>query len=129
MAESQVTEADFVEDIERIGESFLLADLGEELNRFVHGQSQHVVDRLVVQFNFEHVRLEPFPFTLRAADIEIAQKLHLNLFKAGPGTAFAAAAAGIEGKRARGQALRHRFRLGGKEFAHAIVKPEVKNRR
>src|SRR5207249_4737257 len=41
---------------------------------------------------------------------------------------LAAASAGIERKRARGQALCLRFRQGRKKLAHAIIKPEIQYR-
>ena len=71
------------------------------------------MNRFVVQCNLEHVRLKSLPFALGAADVEIAQELHLNLFETGPGATLATTAAGVERERARGQTLRHRFRLGG----------------
>src|SRR5438874_4221520 len=129
LAESQITETDFIEYIQRIRQSFLFADLREELDRLAYGPLQHVVDRFAVQFNFQDVRLETFAFTFRAAHIKIAQELHLDLFEPRARTALAAAAAGIERERARGQTLRHRFRLCGEKFADAIVKSEIKNRR
>ena len=81
LAESQITESNFIQHIERIGETLLFADPSEELDRFAHGQLEHVVNRLVVQFNFQHVRLESFPFAFGTADIQIAQELHLDLFE------------------------------------------------
>ena len=72
MTEPQITEPDFIEYIQRLGESLLFADLNEKLDRFAHGQLQDIVNRFVVQFNFQHVRLKPFPFAFGAAHIEIA---------------------------------------------------------
>src|SRR3984893_12608935 len=94
LAKPQITEPDFVENIERTGEGFLFADLGEELDRFAHGQIEHIMNRFAVQFDFQHVRLEPFAFAFGAADIEIAQELHVDLFESGPGATFATTAAG-----------------------------------
>ena len=87
------------------------------------------MNRFAVQFHFQHVRLKPAAFTFRTAHKKIAQKLHLDLFKTGARTALASTAAGVKRKRARGQALRHRFRLRGEQFADAIKQPEIKNRR
>ena len=128
MTESQITQANFIENIQRIRESFLFADLDEELDRFVHRELQQVMDRFVVQFNFQHVGLESFSFAFGAADIEIAQELHLDLFESRAGTTFATAASGIERERARGQPLRHRFRSSGEKFADPIIKTEIQNR-
>ena len=75
------------------------------------------------------MRLEAPPFAFRAAHIEIAQELHLDLLETGAAAALATAAAGVEGERARGQALRHRFGQRREELAHPIVNAEIKNRR
>src|SRR5262245_7196855 len=72
--------------------------------------------------------LEPAPFTLRAAHKQVAQELHLDLFKPSAAAAFAAATAGIEGKRAGCEPLRHCIWLGCKKLTNAVVKPKVKNR-
>ena len=87
------------------------------------------MNRFAVQLHFQDVRLKPPAFAFGAAHVEIAQELHLDFLETGAATTFAAAAAGIEGERARGQSLRHRFRLRGEKFAHAIVEAEIKNRR
>ena len=129
LSEPQIAEPNFFEHIERLRKIFLLADLREELNRFGHGQLEHVVNRFAVQLHLQHVRLKTAAFAFRAAHIEIAQELHLDLFETGAGAALATAAAGVERERARGQSLRHRFRLRGEKFADAIVKTEIKNRR
>jgi predicted dienelactone hydrolase len=102
LPESQITEPDFLEYIERPGKRFQFADLCEELNRFVHSQFEHIVDRFTVQLNFEHVRLKAPAFAFGAAYIEVAQKLHLNLFVTRARTALATSAAGIERERACG---------------------------
>ena len=87
------------------------------------------MNRFAVQFHFQNVRLKTSAFAFGAAHVKIAQELHLDFLETGAATTFAASAAGVEGERARGQALRHRFRLRGEEFTHAIVKTEIKNRR
>ena len=75
------------------------------------------------------MRLKAAAFAFGAPHIEIAQELHLDPFKTRSAAAFAAAAPGIERKRAGGQPLRHRFRLRGEELANAVVESEIKNRR
>ena len=129
LAESQITEPDFLQHVERSGERLLLPRSREKLDRLAHGHLEHFVNRFAVEFHFQHVRLEAPAFAFRAAHVKIAQELHLDLLETGAAATLAAAAAGIEGECARGQALRHRFRLRGEKFAHPIVKPEVKNRR
>ena len=82
-----------------------------------------------MQLHPQNVRLKAAAFAFGATHVEIAQELHLDLLEAGAATAFATAAAGVEGEGARGQSLRHRFRLRGEKLAHAIVESEVENRR
>ena len=86
------------------------------------------MDRFAAELDAQDVRLKALPFALGAADEEIAQELHLDLLEAGAATTLAAAAAGVEGERARGQALRHRFRQRGEKLAHSIVEAEVEDR-
>ena len=74
------------------------------------------------------MRLESFALAFRAADKQVAQKLHLDFLEPRPVAAFAAAGARVEGKRTRGQSLGLGFRRGGKQFAHPIIKPEIQNR-
>src|SRR5205085_2923112 len=128
LAEPQISEPDFIQNIERIAELFRFADQREKLDRFVNSQLEHVVNRLLVQLHAQDVRLKTAAFAFGAANVKIAQELHLDLFKPGAAAAFAAAAAGVERERARRESLRHRFRLRGEKLAHAIVKAEIKNR-
>ena len=44
LTEPQITETDFVENIERIAELFRFADLREKLDRFADRQLEHVVN-------------------------------------------------------------------------------------
>src|SRR5262245_27692680 len=83
LAKSQIAESDLIENIERLGERFRFADLREELDRLSHREPEQIVKRFAVELDFEHVRLEAFPFALRAAYVEIAQELHLYFFETG----------------------------------------------
>src|SRR5205085_11781922 len=125
---TQVTEPDFIQHVELVAKRFRLPDLSEELNRFADGHLQNVVDRFPIDLYPENVRLESAPFALRATHIKIAQELHFDLLEAGPATALAAAAAGIERKRARRQPLRHCLGLRREHFPNAIIEPQVKDR-
>ncbi len=129
MAEPQVTETNFFKHCERLRKISPLTDLREELDRFAHSQLEQIVDGFPVQFHLQHVRLKTAAFAFRAPHVQIAQELHLDLFKTRARTSFAAAAAGVERERARGQSLRHRFRLRGEQFTHSIVKAQIENRR
>ena len=96
--------------------------------RFRHRQLKYFVNRFFVELNLEHMGLETFAFAFRAADKQVAQKLHLDFLESGPVAPFAAAGARVEGKRTCGQSLRLCFRRGGKQFPHPIVKSEIQNR-
>src|SRR4051794_35216579 len=110
LTEPQVTKSDFIKDIEFAAELFGLANQREELDRFTYCHLEDVVDRSAVQLHFQDVRLEPAAFALRAAHVEIAQELHLDFLEAGPATALAASAAGVERECRRRESLRLRFR-------------------
>src|SRR5205085_5225580 len=60
-------------------------------------------------------------------DIEIAQELHLDFLETGSATALTSPASGIERERARGKALRHRFRLRSEQLSYSIIETEVQN--
>src|ERR1700693_562951 len=105
LAEAQVTQANFIQNIERLGEGLEFADLPEELDRFVNSQFEQIVNRLAVQFNFQDMRLESFSFAFGAPHIEIAQELHFDLLEAGSGAAFATTASRIKRKRTRCEPL------------------------
>ena len=128
LSEPQIGEPDFFQNLKRLRQTLSLADLREKLNGLSDGHLENVVNRFVLHLDLQHVRLKTPAFAFGAADVEIAQELHLDLFEAGAAAALATAAPGIERERARGQALRHRFRLRGKKFAHAIVETEIKDR-
>ena len=87
------------------------------------------MNRFAVRLHFQHVRLKPPAFALGTAYEKIAQELHLDLFIARARAALTASAAGVKRERARGKSLCHRFRLRCEQFADAIVKSEIKNRR
>ena len=80
-------------------------------------------------FTFRTCGWKRLPSHSGAAHVEVAQELHLDFLEAGAAAALAAAAPGVEGKRARGQALRHRVGQAGEEFADPVVDAEIKNRR
>src|SRR5437764_1840637 len=96
LAEPQITEPDFIEDIERIAEFFRFADQREKLNGFMNSQLEHVGNRLLGQLHPQNVRLKTAAFAFGAANVKIAQELHLDLFEPGAAAAFATAAAGVE---------------------------------
>src|SRR5262245_12010740 len=81
-----------------------------------------------MQLHLEHVRLEAFAFAFCAAHIKIAQELHLDLFVTCARATFATSVTGVKRKGACGQALRHRLRLRGEQFADLIKQTKIKNR-
>src|SRR5450755_1416837 len=101
LTEAQIAQPNFSQNIEPITDRFGLADLREKLNRFTHRQLEQVVNGFAMQLHSQNVRLKPAAFAFRAAHIEIAQKLHLDLFETGAAATFAASTAGIKRKGAR----------------------------
>ena len=83
----------------------------------------------LVQLHPENVRLKAAALAFGATDEKIAQELHLDLLKACATAAFAAAAARVKREGARGQSLRHRFRLRGEKLPNTIVESKIENRR
>ena len=143
LAETEIAEADLLEDAQRVGDLLAKAgagaaaigvfeDLGavlrKELDCFRDGGIEDVVDRFAVDLYFQDVGLEALAVTLRAADKDVAEELHLDFLEAVAGAAVAAALAGIEGKRAGGEAGLGRLGRLGEEFADGIECAEVNRR-
>src|SRR5438045_4131050 len=72
LTQSQITESDFLQNFEGVGERLFFSDLREPCRRFCHGEFEHIVNRFAVQFSFKHVRLEAASLAFRTAHVEIA---------------------------------------------------------
>ena len=65
---------------------------------------------------------------LGALDEHVAQKLHLDFFKAGAATVAALALRGVEAKRPGRQLKRPGLKAGGEQFANVIERADVHGR-
>jgi hypothetical protein len=99
-----------------------------ELDRFLEGHLEHVVDAFAVRADLQRVRLVAAAIALGTGDEEIAEELHLDLFIAGAPAAFAAAFAGVEGEKARRDAQRAAVLAVGKERAQGDRRHRHKRR-
>jgi hypothetical protein len=57
------------------------------------------MDCSVADADLQDMRLKAASFAFRAAQVQVAKKLHLDLFEADAGAAFTAAITRVEGKR------------------------------
>ena len=128
LAEREIAEPDLLQHDERL-DHFLFAELGEKTDRLADRQLEHVVDGFLREANLQHMRLVAFALALRAADEDVAEKLHLDLLEAHPAAALATTHAGVEGKGARGEPVRHGVRRAGEKFADVVEDAEIDRRR
>src|SRR5262245_54066162 len=91
----------------------------EETQRVIHGCLQHIGHRptagsgcaswcltgpaFVGEFDLQNMMAVTPPVAVRAADKDVAEKLHLDFLETGPATAFALAHAGVKAEGAAGQ--------------------------
>src|SRR6266481_3471475 len=115
LAESQITKSDLFEHF-KSGRNFRTAiatAFGKKLDGFADREFKNIMNGFSVEAHLEHVWLETFAFAFGAAHVEIAQKLHLDLFVSCARATFATAVAGVKRKPACRQSLRQCFRLCG----------------
>src|SRR5580704_16033236 len=80
------------------------------------------------QLDIEHMRLVSFSVTFAAADVLIAEELHLNLFITKPGAPFTTTGAGVEGEGSRSQSGGLRFREAREKLPDTIECSHVNGR-
>src|SRR5262249_54268699 len=78
-----------------------------------------------VHFHIQNMFAIAAAIAIRAANENIAEKLHFNFFKPGAAAAFALALAGVEAKRARVQAAAFGCLGLGEDFANIIERADV----
>ena len=92
----EITETHFTQNFEGSRQRFLFSDFREELNGLAYRQLENVVNGFPPKLHSEHMGLKSFALAFGAANIQIAQELHLDFLEAGPAATLAATAAGIE---------------------------------
>ncbi len=111
-----------------------LGGVGEKDDRLGNGHLQHLGHRATrpaargVQLHFEDFRPVAAAVAVGAAQVDVAQKLHLHMFEAVAAAGRATAVAGVEAEGAGGIAALGGQRLGGKQLADAIEGPDVAGR-
>jgi hypothetical protein len=116
LAETEVAEADLVEDLEGGGGavggvrafgvvSAVWWAVAEEGDGFGDGHGEDVADAFVIPEDFEGFGAEAGSFAFGAGDEDVAEELHFDFFEASALTARAAAFAGVEGEVAREEML------------------------
>ena len=86
---------------QHVGDALQPVPRFEETDGLGDGHFQHLVDVLAVVAHLEDVRLEALALALRAAHVQVAQELHLDLLEADAAAAFAASVARVERERPR----------------------------
>ncbi len=109
-----------------------LAVLGEEAQRVGDGELQHVGDaeRAAAALDGDLAQLgaEARALAVAAAQVDVAEELHLHMLEARAAAARAAAVAGVEAEHARAVAALLGQRGGGEERAHRVEGADVAGR-
>ncbi len=131
LAQVQILQADcgerfeYAQDVRRIG---------KECQRLGDGELEHICDRqgllaaLAVHPYIEHFVAIPSAVAVRAAQVDVGQELHLDMFEAGARTGRTAPVARIEAEGAGGIAALARQRIRGKTFADGIEGADIAGR-
>src|SRR5260221_1160256 len=101
---------------------------GEKIAGLVGGHFEDISNGFAVDLHLEHHAAISFPVAVGTAQIDVAEKLHLNVLKSISTTRRAAAFAGIEAKRARRVTALLRHRLRRKKFADSIERADITGR-
>ena len=128
LAYLQIVEADVCKKLERAADGVGFRSLLKEGDRFRCGHFQDVMDRLAPVVDGEDTLLVAAPFAFRAAEEEVAEELHLDLFESQARAAVAPPLSRIEGKGGRAHACGDRLILHSEEFPDGIEDPEVDGR-
>ena len=115
-----------------------VAIVREQQSRFTHREVQHVrhvhhaglecADRLALDRHLEDLRPVALAVAVRAAQVDIGEKLHLDVLEAGAATGRTPAIAAVETELGAGVAALPRQRRDGKDFAHRIPGADVAHR-
>ena len=115
LPEREVLEPHVAQGLQRFQQRVLAV---EQLQCFGHGERQHVGNAVPARkARFEHLGAESLAVALGAAQIHIAQELHLDVLEAAAGAGRAATVARIEAEGACGVAAFLRHRCAGEQLA------------
>ena len=104
-----------------------LGRAGEAHDGLVHGEVEHPRDGEAVRgdLHLQHVRPVAPPVAIRAAQVHVAQELHLEMLEAVARAGGAASVRVVEAEPAGGIAAFAGERLGGEELADGVEGPDV----
>ena len=134
LAELHVLEAD-VDD--RLQAAHHLAVVAEELHRLGDGELEDVGDaeaardvagKAALDGDVEDLGAEPAAVAIRAAQVHVAEELHLDVLEARAAAGRAAAVAGVEAEHAGAVAALHRQRLDGEQLPDLVERADVARR-
>ena len=125
LAEAQIFEPNIGERLE----GGLHAHIpGEESQRFRHRHFQRVGDRLAIDGDFQYFRPEALAVAIGAAQIDVRQELHLDVFEAVAAAGRAAAVARVEAERPSRVTALFRERLLLEQRADRVERTDVARR-
>ena len=125
LPQPQIAQADFLQHAQLLHD---LGHAGEEVQRLLHRQVQHVVNVLAVIANLQHFRLVARALALLADQLHVGQELHLHRDRAVALAGFAAAAGNVEGEMSRGVAALLALRQRGEQLADGVERLDVGHR-
>ncbi|MCY1339899.1 hypothetical protein D9M69_257990 [compost metagenome] len=134
LAQLHVFEADIDNGLQHAQHRGIAGEIGR---RFADGQFQHVGNaerarRLpgdgALDLYLQHFGAVAGAVAIRAAQVDVAEELHLDVLEARAAAGRAAPVAGVEAERARGIAALQRHRRPGEELADLVERPDVAGR-
>src|ERR1700733_13592183 len=117
LAETDVAEADFVEDVELVDD---LRMAGEVYKGFFDGHVEDVVDALALVLDVEDLGFVTCAVTFFARELDVGEELHLDGDGAVTFADVTAAAGNVKGEVARAKAAAFGVGLGGEEGADVV---------
>ena len=117
LAEADIAEADFVEDVELVDDARVSGEVGEG---FLDGHVENVVDVLAFVFDVEDGGFVTGCVAFFAGEFDVGEELHFYGDGAVALADVAAAAGDVEGEAAGGEALAFGVGLGGEEGADVV---------
>ena len=106
--------------------------VGKPLHRFAHGQLQHLrhveVLPVALQRDFQHLGAVTLSVAIGAAQVHVAEELHLDVLKTGTATGGATPVTAVEAELGRRIATLLRQRRGGKQGADRVPRAHVADR-
>ena len=105
-----------------------LRDVGEELDRFFDRHLEHIGDRLALEADLQRLAVVAAPVALLAGDVDVRQKVHLDLDLAVAAADLAASALDVETEPPRLVAPHPRLLGAREEVTNVVEDPGVGRR-